>query len=45
MAELKEVVRKKDEQMEALEVAAAKATSLEAEVAKLTQALADLEVS
>jgi len=45
VAELKEVVRKKDEQMEALEVAAAKATSLEAEVAKLTQALADLEVS
>ena len=31
--------------MEALEVAAAKAASLEAEVAKLTQALADLEVS
>ena len=45
VAELKEVVRKKDEQVEALEVAAAKAASLEAEVAKLTQALADLEVS
>ncbi|KAL6225546.1 hypothetical protein ACLB2K_004396 [Fragaria x ananassa] len=45
VAELKEVVRRKDEQIEVLEVAAAKATSLEAEVAKLTQALADLEVS
>ena len=41
VAELKEVVRRKDEQIEVLEVAAAKATSLEAEVAKLTQALAD----
>ena len=45
VAELKEVVRKKDEQVEALEVAAAKAASLEAEVAKLTQTLADQEVS
>ena len=43
--ELKEVIRRKDEQVVAGKVAAAKVASLEAEVEKLTQALAELEVS
>ena len=45
VAELKEAIRRKDEQVEAGEVAVAKVASLEAEVAKLTQSLAELEVS
>ena len=45
MAELKEDIRRKDEQVVAGEVAAAKVASLEAEVEKLTQALTELEVS
>ena len=41
MAELKEAIRKKDVQVEAEEVAIAKVASLETEVAKLTQVLAE----
>ena len=40
-AELKEAMKKKDNQVEAEEVAIAKAASLETEVAKLTQALVE----
>ena len=45
VAELKEAIRRKDEQVEAGDLAVAKAASLEAEVARLTQSLAELEVS
>ena len=45
VAELKEAMQKKDEQVEAGQLAIAKVASLETEVARLTQSLAELEMS
>ncbi|KAL6209997.1 hypothetical protein ACLB2K_020935 [Fragaria x ananassa] len=45
VAELKEAIMRKDEQVEAGELAVAKVASLEAEVVRLTQSLAELEMS